>query len=70
VEPQFNEFKAAELYCPLCQTCQPVRERPAGEATELLCSRCGTVVGRHTVVDHRLGPKLARLVSGLFTGKK
>ncbi|NBR86610.1 MAG: hypothetical protein EB141_20610 [Verrucomicrobia bacterium] len=67
---QFNEFKASELFCPRCQACQPVRERTEGQATQLLCSRCGTVVGRHTTVDHRLGPKLARLVSGFFTGKK
>lgn len=68
---QFNEFKASELHCPKCGSSQPVRERPSAVGTvELLCSRCASVLGRHTVVDHSLGGKLARLASGLFGGKK
>jgi len=68
---QFNEFKAAELHCPKCGSAQPVRERPASPLTiDLLCSRCATVLGQHTVVDHSLGGKLGRLASGWFGGKK
>lgn len=68
---QFNEFKAAELHCPKCGSSQPVRERPAGaQNIELLCFRCATVLGQHTVVDNSLGGKLGRLASGFFGGKK
>lgn len=67
---QFNEFKATELYCAKCGVSQPVRERPAdvpgGNVTELLCVRCATVVGLHTVVDNSLGGKLSKLVGKLL----
>ncbi|PAW87856.1 MAG: hypothetical protein B9S33_05700 [Pedosphaera sp. Tous-C6FEB] len=66
---QFNEFRAAELHCPKCGTCQPVRERPSatpGSRTiELLCFRCATVVGQHAVIDHSLTGKLTKLFSKL-----
>ncbi len=68
---QFNEFKASELHCPQCGSCQPVRERRAlDDSLELLCSRCATILGRHTTVDHSLVGKLTRLASGLLGGKK
>ena len=67
---QFNEFKASELHCPKCGSSQPVRERasalPGSQTVELLCSRCATVVGQHTVIDHSLGGKLAKLVGKLL----
>ena len=67
---QFNEFKASELHCPKCGSSQPVRERasalPGSQTLDLLCSRCGTVVGQHTVVDHSLGGKLANFVGKLL----
>lgn len=64
---QFNEFKASELHCPKCGVSQPVRERPAAEnSVELRCSRCATVLGLHTVVDHSLGGKLAAFVGKLL----
>jgi ribosomal protein S27AE len=71
---QFSEFKASELFCPKCGGCQPVRERasavPGAMSVELLCSRCGTVVGQHTVVDNSLAGKLSRLAGGLFGSRK
>lgn len=67
---QFNEFKASELYCPKCGSSQPVRERasalPGSKAVDLLCFRCATVVGQHTVIDRSLGGKLATLVGKLL----
>jgi hypothetical protein len=66
---QFNEFKAAELHCPKCGSCQPVRERassvPGSQTVELLCFRCSTVVGQHTVIDHSLAGKVAKLFGKL-----
>ena len=62
---QFNEFTAAELYCPHCHTCQPVRPRPADNVVQLLCTRCATVLGHHTTVDHSLTGKLTRLLGKL-----
>ncbi len=57
---QFGEFIASELYCPKCRVAQPVRERlllvlPTGELHELLCSRCGSSLGKRTVT----GPAVA-----------
>lgn len=67
---QFNEFKASELHCPKCGSSQPVRERasavPGSQTVELLCFRCATVLGQHTVIDHSLSGKLAKLVSKLL----
>ena len=72
--PQFNEFTASELFCPRCDACQPVRERPSAlpgaASVELLCARCSTVVGQRTVVDNSLGGKLARLAGGIFGHRK
>ncbi|HUL75840.1 MAG TPA: hypothetical protein VL691_01145 [Vicinamibacteria bacterium] len=41
------------LFCPRCQSPQPVRERlllvlPDGELYEYLCAACGTSVGKRT----------------------
>ncbi len=52
-EKSFEEFTAAELYCPRCQRATPVRERlllvlPDGELYEYLCARCGCLVGEKT----------------------
>ena len=67
---QFNEFKASELHCPKCGSSQPVRQRPSAvpgsQTIELLCFRCATVVGQHSVVDHSLAGKLATLVGKLL----
>ena len=64
---QFNEFKASELHCPKCGVSQPVRERPAADSSvELLCTRCATILGVHTSVDHSLGGKLTRFVGKLL----
>ena len=59
-QQQFGNFTASELYCPKCQTSQPVRERlllvlPSGELHEFLCSRCATSLGKKTVT----GPAIA-----------
>jgi hypothetical protein len=58
---QFGTFTASELYCPKCQSSQPVRERlllvlPTGELHEFLCSRCGTSLGKRTVTGPAVAP--------------
>jgi len=50
---QFEELQASVLFCPRCQSPQPVRERlllvlPDGELYEYLCAACGTSVGKRT----------------------
>jgi hypothetical protein len=57
---QFGAFTASELYCPKCQTAQPVRERlllvlPDGELYEFLCAQCASSLGKRTVT----GPPVA-----------
>jgi hypothetical protein len=47
---QFDEFEAAELFCPRCKASQPVRRHlllvlPTGNKYEYRCSVCGTPVG-------------------------
>ena len=58
---QFGTFTASELYCPKCQSSQPVRERlllvlPTGELHEFLCSRCSTSLGKRTVTGPAVAP--------------
>jgi hypothetical protein len=58
---QFGTFTASELYCPKCQSAQPVRERlllvlPSGELHEFLCSRCATSLGKRTVTNPPVAP--------------
>ncbi len=58
---QFGSFTASELYCPKCQSSQPVRERlllvlPSGELHEFLCSHCGTSLGKRTVTGPAVAP--------------
>ncbi|MCX7820036.1 MAG: hypothetical protein N2652_12650 [Kiritimatiellae bacterium] len=48
--PQFEQFRATELYCPRCRTAQPVRERlllalPRSDLLEYRCTVCGTSCG-------------------------
>ena len=55
--PQFEQFKAASLYCPKCQRAQPVDERlllilPDGELYEYVCQFCWTQLGKRRV-EHR-----------------
>lgn len=61
---QFSDFRAAELFCPKCNECLPVREQRLSEGneetSELRCARCGTIVGRHTVTNNSLGARLTR----------
>lgn len=50
MKAQFQEWEAAELYCPTCQTARPVRKRlllvlPDGDKYEYLCAQCGSPVG-------------------------
>ncbi len=47
---QFDEFEAAELYCPRCRAARPVRRQlllvlPTGNKYEYRCAACGTTVG-------------------------
>jgi hypothetical protein len=51
---QFESFIATELFCPKCNSSQPVRERlllvlPSGELHELVCSRCASSLGKRTI---------------------
>lgn len=68
---QFGAFTATELYCPKCQSVQPVREKlllvlPSGELFELLCARCASSLGKRNVegssltAPRPLSPKPAR----------
>lgn len=46
----FDEFEAAELFCPKCQRATPVRKRllivlPSGNKFDYLCSVCGSSIG-------------------------
>ena len=58
---QFRNFTASELYCPKCNTSQPVREKlllvlPSGELYEFLCRRCATSLGKRTVSGPEVAP--------------
>ncbi|MBV9391295.1 MAG: cytoplasmic protein [Verrucomicrobia bacterium] len=51
---QFKNLRASSLYCPKCQTAQPVREKlllilPDKELYDYLCTRCATSVGSREV---------------------
>jgi hypothetical protein len=55
---QFQDFKAASLFCPRCQKAQPVRERlllvlPDGELYEYVCEACWTSLGKRRVEQER-----------------
>ena len=49
-QDSYQEFDAAELYCPRCRQAVPVRQRlllvlPEGDKFEYLCQYCSTSVG-------------------------
>ena len=49
----FEDFRAAELYCPNCKQAVPVREKlllvlPTGERYHYTCTRCGASIGDKT----------------------
>jgi hypothetical protein len=51
---QFKSLRASSLYCPKCQTAQPVYEKlllilPDKEIYDYLCKRCATSVGSREV---------------------
>lgn len=51
---QFQNLRAAELYCPRCRVARPVRERlllvlPGKELHDYRCQVCGTSVGEREV---------------------
>jgi len=53
-ERQYDDFKAAALYCAQCGRSMPVRERlllvlPDGYLFEYVCSGCGLGVGEKKV---------------------
>lgn len=46
----FDEFEAAELFCPTCKRPVPVRKRlllalPEGDKYDYYCALCGAIVG-------------------------
>ena len=55
---QYEDFRAAALYCPRCKEAMPVRSRlllvlPDGELHEYLCVRCASSLGTKTVKENR-----------------
>ncbi len=49
-ESSFEDFEAAQLYCPVCKQAVPVRKQlllalPAGDKYDYKCRFCNTVVG-------------------------
>lgn len=55
---QFEEFRAASLFCPKCRIAQPVTERlllilPDGELFEYVCQICWTQLGKRRVEQER-----------------
>ena len=65
MEPTFDQFNAALLYCNTCRKAMPVRERlllvlPDGELYDYTCQGCNNSLGSKT---DKSGP-------GLTLGKK
>ena len=61
---QFEQFRAAELYCPKCKGSRPVRERlllvlPHAELYDYRCQTCGTSVGQREVKAPPLAAQMA-----------
>lgn len=51
---QFENLRAAELYCPRCRAARPVRERlllvlPRSELYDYRCTACGESLGQKEV---------------------
>jgi hypothetical protein len=51
---QFEELRAAELFCPKCRVSRPVRERlllvlPRSELFDYRCTVCGSSLGQREV---------------------
>ena len=62
---QFDQFRAAELFCPKCKVSRPVRERlllilPHAELYDYRCQTCGTSVGQREVKAPPLSMQMAR----------
>lgn len=62
---QFDQFRAAELYCPKCKVSRPVRERlllilPHAELYDYRCQTCGTSVGQREVKAPPLSMQMGR----------
>ncbi len=54
MKPQFEHFRAIELYCPQCREARPVRERlllalPRSDLIEYRCTVCGASCGTREV---------------------
>jgi hypothetical protein len=50
MQAQYDDFEAAQLFCPKCNRAVPVRKRlllvlPQGEKYDYLCAYCSTAVG-------------------------
>lgn len=65
---QFENLRAAELYCPKCRVSQPVRERlllvlPQYDLMEYRCATCGTSVGTREVRHPPAHPPAARRIA-------
>jgi DNA-directed RNA polymerase subunit RPC12/RpoP len=57
---QYEDFEAAELYCPRCRAAMPVRKRlllvlPDGDKYDYACTRCGESVGSQVDRDPNRG---------------
>jgi len=52
--PDFQHFRASELFCPRCRAAMPVREflllvLPDGDLYEYRCTACGESLGKRQV---------------------
>lgn len=52
-ENAFEEFEAAQLYCPVCKQAVPVRKQlllslPGGDKYDYKCRYCNAIVGAKT----------------------
>ena len=61
MEPTFDQFNAALLYCNTCRKAMPVRERlllvlPDGELYDYTCQGCNNSLGSKT---DKSGPSLS-----------
>lgn len=61
MQKQFENLRAAELYCPKCRVARPVRERlllvlPHAELHDYRCTTCGESLGSREVRQPPIAP--------------
>ena len=71
MNPQFDNLRASELYCPRCRVAQPVREKlllvlPHAELHDYQCTVCGESLGSREV---KAPPVVARAAAPRRRGR-